>query len=165
MMEVMSLNNNEHLVRLNFFYNNIFGEDIDMDTFDHRLKLQKSIYILKSEGINFNYSFTWYIYGPYSSDLTHDGYSFVKNRDAISGLYSPQPKEQTLLTRIKKARMLFNDSDRAELIASFLYLKDNYGGKDIAEQQLKIRKPRFSSDGIRKIIEEWILLTKPVLSI
>lgn len=62
-------------------------------------------------------SFTWYIYGPYSSDLTRDGYSFVNNRPVISDdVYNPLPNEETILMRMKMARRLFNDSDKAELV-------------------------------------------------
>lgn len=38
----------ENVGRLNFFYKSIYGEDINMDSFNRRIKLQKLIYILKS---------------------------------------------------------------------------------------------------------------------
>jgi uncharacterized protein YwgA len=57
-----------------------------MGTFENRIKLQKLVYILKSLGVDFGYDFTWYIYGPYSSDLTHDGYLFTRNKNQINAL-------------------------------------------------------------------------------
>ena len=52
---------NSRLAHLNFFYKTIFGNDINMEYFDGRIKLQKLVYILKSEGIELGYDFTWYI--------------------------------------------------------------------------------------------------------
>jgi hypothetical protein len=150
----------ENLGRLNFFYKSIYGEDINMDSFNSRIKLQKLIYILKSEGINFNYDFTWYIYGPYSSALTRDGYSFVKDKDTN---YFPDRDEQNIITKMKKARTVLDDTNKAELIASFLYLKEKYGINTLAQEQLKIRKPYFSSD-IQRVVQEWDQLTNLISS-
>ena len=52
------------LSRLSFFYESIFENEVDMNSLDSRIKLQKLVYILKSEGVDFGYNFTWYIRGP-----------------------------------------------------------------------------------------------------
>lgn len=50
-------------------YNNF-----DMEYFSDRLKLQKVIYLLQQCGINLGYSFSFYIYGPYSTELARDAF-------------------------------------------------------------------------------------------
>ena len=50
--------------------------DFDMFSFDNRLRLQKFTYLLQhSTGINLDYDFNWYHYGPYSKQLTQDGFN------------------------------------------------------------------------------------------
>lgn len=150
------VNEREHLNRLNYFYHAILGQDISMSNFENRLKLQKLVYILRSEGLRFNYNFTWYIYGPYSSELTHDGYTFVRSAYYdTSSCYHPNHEDLDTINRITRARNILHESDSAELVASYLYLRDMYGSERIAEEQLMIRKPRFSQDHIQQVMREW----------
>lgn len=44
-----------------------------MDDFDDRLKLQKLIYILQSFGVYLGYDFSYYLRGPYCSNLAQTG--------------------------------------------------------------------------------------------
>jgi uncharacterized protein YwgA len=108
-----------------------------MSTFGSRIKLQKLVYILKSLGIHFGYDFTWYIYGPYSPDLTRDGYLFNRNKIQINVLIeSSLMSENERETLHKINRKIINNSDNAELIASYLYLKEKYGPR--AQEELMI---------------------------
>lgn len=50
------------------------GIELDLDDFDKRLILQKSIYLLQEAGVKLGYSYSWYLKGPYSSDLTSDAF-------------------------------------------------------------------------------------------
>lgn len=127
-----------------------------MNDFDSRLKLQKLIYILKSANINFPYNLTWYIYGPYSSELTRDGYAFARSINNIMADYNPSQEERRVVGQIGRARVILDDPDRAELVASFLYLTDRYESQDLAEEQLMIRKPRFSQVHIQQVMREWV---------
>lgn len=131
-----------------------------MTNFENRLKLQKLIYIMRSEGLRFNYNFTWYIYGPYSSELTRDGYSFVRSAHHNSSYYPLNREESDTIHRITRARNILRESDSAELVASYLYLQDIYESDRIAEEQLMIRKPRFSRDHIRQVMREWFSRTR-----
>jgi uncharacterized protein YwgA len=49
----------------------------DMSTFDERLALQKAIYLAQQTGVNLGYQFSWYLRGPYSTDLTSDTYASI----------------------------------------------------------------------------------------
>lgn len=51
-------------------YSNIYEENFNYDSLNHRIKLQKAIYILENSGISVgDYSFSWNKYGPYSLHL------------------------------------------------------------------------------------------------
>jgi uncharacterized protein YwgA len=153
----------ESLERLNFFYKSIYGEDINMRAgFDNRIKLQKLIYILQSEGVDFSYVFTWYIYGPYSSHLTCDGYRISDVGKNISNSYYPENNEAKIISRMKKAETIFKDAVKAETVASFRYLKykENYG--DMTQKELEIRKPYTGSE-IQQVAQEWYQLTNSIL--
>ncbi len=50
--------------------------------FDARIRIQKLVFFAKSLGADFSYSFSMYLHGPYSPDLTRDYYS-LKNEDFI----------------------------------------------------------------------------------
>lgn len=51
------------------------GMDPSMESFDERLILQKTIYLVQNMGIPLGYHFSWYIRGPYSRDLTADAFA------------------------------------------------------------------------------------------
>lgn len=45
-----------------------------LETFDDRLSLQKKVYLSQLTGADLGYRFGWYIYGPYSNELTADAF-------------------------------------------------------------------------------------------
>lgn len=49
----------------------------DLSTFDGRLALQKAVYLAQQMGVPFAYRFSWYLRGPYSSELTADAFGNV----------------------------------------------------------------------------------------
>jgi uncharacterized protein YwgA len=155
----------ENVKRLNFFYKTIYGENINMFAgLDYRIKLQKLIYILQSEGVNFGYDFTWYIYGPYASQLARDGYAFKKeetnSEEYITILTS---NEQNIIEKIRKGRDILEDADKAEIIASLLYLKERCKSDDVVKE-LTTRKPRFNINEIQRAAQGWNKLTNSALT-
>lgn len=60
---------------LNLVYKMVLDEDFEYGSFEKRLKLQKTVYLLENLGVNVgNYGFTWYKHGPYSQELQDDAY-------------------------------------------------------------------------------------------
>ncbi|MDR2869263.1 MAG: hypothetical protein LBV04_02325, partial [Deferribacteraceae bacterium] len=43
-----------------------------MDSMEQRILVQKKVYLAQAFGISFNYSYNWYLRGPYSKKLTSD---------------------------------------------------------------------------------------------
>ena len=143
---------NSTLERLNHFYNNIYGEDIKMSSLGLRIRLQKLIYILKAEGIAFNYDFMWYIYGPYSTALADDG--FLVQNGRIASHYQPTQHEKDIIEKMRRAQAILNDIDKTEMIASFLFLKKNYKTDNLALEVLESLKPRFKGK-TQYVLQEW----------
>jgi uncharacterized protein YwgA len=52
--------------------------------FDHRLKLQKYVYIARNLGFKAPYNYSLYIHGPYSSSLADDYYAIDDFKDKNS---------------------------------------------------------------------------------
>ena len=51
--------------------------NFDMSTFEGRLVLQKSVYLLQAYGIYLGYKFSWYVHGPYCPQLTRDAFELL----------------------------------------------------------------------------------------
>jgi uncharacterized protein YwgA len=58
-------------------------DSFNLCTFKGRLVLQKTVYLLQSYGLNLGYTFTWYLHGPYSPQLTKDAFRLQKIYDDI----------------------------------------------------------------------------------
>lgn len=50
-------------------------EDITIGSVKDRMRLQKAVYLSQIAGVPLGYSYSWYVKGPYSPDLTQDYYA------------------------------------------------------------------------------------------
>lgn len=69
----------------------------NVDKFQDRLVIQKTVYLLEMMGIKVGYPFSLYVRGPYSPSLTDDLYS---QKEAVNNLetdYSPNEEEKKQL--------------------------------------------------------------------
>jgi uncharacterized protein YwgA len=136
----------------------LFEKQIDMHTYDNRLILQKLVYLLQCRGIDLDYSFGWYIRGPYSAALAADGF-FLSDKKSIPT--SIPENEQEIVKEIKLA--LGNDikdGNKMEIIASLLFLKkENISLNDTELVALLLgRKPWLDT----KEIEENLIKLKGI---
>jgi uncharacterized protein YwgA len=70
----------------------------DVDKFQDRLVIQKTVCLLEMMGLDIGYHFSLYVRGPYSPSLTNDLYS---NRNEVNNLktnYSPDDEEKKKLS-------------------------------------------------------------------
>lgn len=76
----MSANENEKILALGGLLKRIgnFDSTTYESDFNSRLILQKTVYLMQEFGLNIGYSFSWYLHGPYSPNLTRDTYTMVK---------------------------------------------------------------------------------------
>ena len=54
-------------------YQELFEESFDYGRFDHRMNMQKAVYLLQEMGVPVgDYGFRWYLHGPYCQTLQDD---------------------------------------------------------------------------------------------
>lgn len=139
---------------------------LSVKTFDERLILQKSVYLLQSYGIQFGYRFRWYLRGPYSPDMTGDAFGILNE-----GEYATKELEGWVLdaTSAERARalrpLMVRDGEskaeqarRLELLASALFLYNtNQAPVEDAEKTsmiLKRNQKHFEANEVAKANEE-----------
>lgn len=98
-----------------------------METFGGRLMLQKTIYLMQSFDLYLGYTFSWYIRGPYCTELTRDGYAL---RDSYNTLPEGKFKDDNAEKRFKQFLKFISkhrtDPDWLEIIASIHFLRKVY---------------------------------------
>ena len=137
------------------------GTEASVDSFDSRIKLQKLVYLSDTFGIPLGFNFTWYVYGPYSPQLTKIMFDKEigdsNNIDEISNVKN---------TILKLKEFLGNDihsSDKLELITSLHYICTFYKD-DLNNSKSKIisilreEKPKFSKKLTTEYLEKVVTL-------
>ncbi len=134
----------------------ILGKDLDMDSFEDRIRLQKILYILERAGIRLGYSFGWHIRGPYSPHLADDGYAYKENKGKMAFSYAFGEGEKRIIARVQGISEYLETEEHSELLASLLYLSKRLEleGEKLKEE-LKVRKPRFSDAEIDEALSYW----------
>ena len=113
----------EDAVNLGMVVKNL--DNFDMSSFDGRLTLQKSVYLLQAFGVYLGYRFSWYIRGPYSTRLASAGF-------ALQGVYEDLPTGTFHSKQIQSRFRQFldfmgdkrHDPDRLEILASIHFLRN-----------------------------------------
>jgi uncharacterized protein YwgA len=98
--------------------------NFDLSTFEGRLVLQKTVYLLQCFGLYFGYKFSWYVHGPYSPDLTRDAFK-------IQPIYRKIPRAKFAKARTEERFRDFlrfigdkkNDADWLEQLACTHFLR------------------------------------------
>lgn len=94
--------------------------DFDKNRFNHRLKVQKYVFIAQKLGFATKYNYSLYIHGPYSSNLADDYYR-------INDFKNTEPVE--LDSRF--VRLVKNKSEEwLELASTILMIRGRYEGID-----------------------------------
>lgn len=132
--------------------------NLGLTTFDDRLTVQKSIYLIEELGLNLGYRFSWYLRGPYSPELTRDAFEVNEVESPVAEqakLFKLGRHSKNVLTKFKaladdlrpRDDMRGRQVDRAkwlEMLASVHYLARYSGvGNDFERlfNELTNRKP------------------------
>jgi len=135
-----------------------------MQTFSERKRVQKLVYLMKSFGIQLDYSFGWYLHGPYSPDLTRELYDNSQQAVASAEIRM-NPLETKRLDSLKDfLKEDIESSDSLELLVSLHYLlstgrEAGYNDKQIIEV-LKQKKPFFSDSEISRCHKKILRIMK-----
>ena len=140
-------------------------DNLDISIFEKRKILQKTIYILSKMGLDLGYHYNWYLYGPYSPSLTEDAYELANNKNYYDSEIEGYVFKDKIRQIIKKFNILFNerknDEDWLELVASLLFLEDNYKKKGEELKQLLLRKKSKFRDR-EQLVDEAIEFIKKI---
>lgn len=129
-------------------YREIYDEPFDYMKLDHRIELQKAVYLLENMGVQVgDYSFTWDKYGPYSLELDVDACNCSKKEElnVNFSLYAKNGFER--IRKYVSKGSVYSRTHWIECIASLHYLKNIFRIRDAKLlQELKIRKPYLSDE-------------------
>jgi len=120
--------------------------DFDKDSFVHRLKLQKYVFIAQKLGFHTNYNYSLYIHGPYSTSLADDYYS-IGNFDS----------EKPTRMKSKFVKITKNKSKKwLELAATIIMIKERHDtiNHNKLIDLVKSAKPLADKDYLLDIIRE-----------
>lgn len=103
------------------------GVGLNVDDFDSRLILQKSVYLLQSAKVHLGYQYRWYVRGPYCSALADDLFyldGFNTDEKAELATYHLDAKSQSNIERIRGlfAQPQGDLARHLELLASAMFL-------------------------------------------
>ena len=144
--------------RLKWFTRQILGKDIDMDSFDEKLIVQKAVHISQHLGMPWGYEFGWYVRGMYSSQLTVDLYG-LWNQDPQ---YEPTEKDRSILAKLKSSENILagtpmhnRPKDAYELVSTVIRAKRERGMKTDEEIKNYINqvKPWYTEEHIERALK------------
>ena len=162
----------ERILRLIVYFQEL-ERKIDLSTLSSRKISQKITYFIQEFGLNLNYVFNWYIYGPYSPELARESYEIYSTGDPLisyeNELPKLQPPEKEILKKIKnfldEIQILSAGKDEEywiELLSSVHYLYKHAYPKVTNPQEawsiLNSVKPlKFSKEDVKTA---WSILSK-----
>ncbi len=139
----------------------LFIKDIDnlnMDTFDGRLRFQKKVQLLQSFGFDLGYDYNWYLRGPYSPELTKDGFKLKNIINNIPKLVIEfaDDNDQHRYNRFKEfLKDKKNDQDKLEIAASITFLhNDEKLSKDSVLRLTEGKREHFTMKECEKIWDQ-----------
>lgn len=139
------------------------GKNLSMEEFEDRLEVQKIPYIAQSFGIDFGYSFSWYLKGPYSKAVTQDGYQIY---NMLKSGKTPNIQEDLANdSKVKAFHEIINpfknDPTWLEIAASLIYLRKNqYQDEPLTQivgfliEDMTCGYKNFDEDIVRNVISD-----------
>ena len=137
------------------------GINPKMTTFAERKKVQKLVYLMdKVFGMGFSFSYSWYLHGPYSSEVTKIVFDVIEGRQAVD--LNQEVLSDRDMARIDRLRSFLgkniDSNDKLELLVSLHFLIERSRNpklttKDVVDF-LKSKKPYFTDEEIAEAIDK-----------
>ena len=131
----------------------------DTSCFKNRKVAQKKVYLLQALELNMNYAFGWYLYGPYSPELTVDLYQKTALQYQAPETVAPNVLSDDEKVKLKDLDELLEGIDEKDLDKWLELLASLHMCQ--TKEKLKERKPNKFSDA--EIDAAWERLTKKQL--
>jgi uncharacterized protein YwgA len=138
----------------------VLGINPKMDTFAERKRVQKLVYLLdKVFGIGFNFSYNWYLHGPYSPEVTTLIFDVIERGQSIRS--DPDVLSLRDSKKIDQLKAFLGDdldsNDKLELLVSLHFLTQHLSDQNITQEDvvafLKTKKPYFTDEEIFEAID------------
>ncbi len=131
-----------------------------LESLDQRIQQQKALYLFQSCVADLDFSFNWYIYGPYSPDLTKVLFSIEQDREKVRaggvalGKIPNHIREplDALKNIIDDVPELLSKTHWLEALASVKFLKRRKKPADQIISKLSEDKPYLSDNVVRRAL-------------
>ena len=128
-----------------------------LESINDRILFQKKVYLAQDIGLPLGYGYSWYIHGPYSTDLTAVAYQIIPEGDTAIENHSLKEPYASMITRVNFLENVINDQNLTisvvqwyELIASIAYwYKRGYDTEEKAVEKIHATKPQFTEEQIK----------------
>src|SRR5689334_9264229 len=77
------------------------GLPADTGSLEDRVKLQKAVYLAQAAGLSLGYRYSWYVRGPYSTDLTKDYFALPTSLSSEDEGLKLSPAAMNAIARVK----------------------------------------------------------------
>lgn len=128
-----------------------------LESINDRILLQKKVYLAQDIGLPLGYGYSWYIHGPYSTDLTAVAYQIIPEGDTAIENHSLKEPYASMITKVNSLENAIDDKNLTisvvqwyELIASIAYwYKRGYSTEEKAVEKIRATKPQFTEEQIK----------------
>jgi uncharacterized protein YwgA len=136
-----------------------------MTTFAERKKVQKLLYLLdKVFGMHFDFSYSWYLHGPYSPEVTKLVFDVVEGRQSVDPNAAILSSEDN--AKIERLRSFLgrdmDSNDKLELLVSLHFLiqcsRNSKSTQDDVIEFLKSKKPYFTDEEMTQAMKRLQIL-------
>ena len=112
----------EKINKISTLFSKATGQELNMNTYDHRLMLQKLVYIVQEAGIKFGYSYNWYVKGPYCTELTRDSFEFFNHSQKIHKTTLTESENKLIESFKKYFKSDLKNDEKLELLGSLVFI-------------------------------------------
>lgn len=132
----------------------------DIENLNNRILLQKKVYLSQVFGLPLGYGYSWYIHGPYSTDLTTVAYECIPmGKECFNG-YTLSDNAKGIIDKVNdlekpiiEGDIILSSSSWYELLASIVYLNISGVKRDKLVDKLISIKPQFDKNQVDKAIK------------
>ena len=147
---------NRQPVDLGFVLRQFPHLEFGMHTFEHRLRLQKFVYLLQAFDVYLGYDYSWYLRGPYCSTLAASGFALTGFYDDIPAGAAMRFSTPSVHARFKRFKEFIDgrEGDNAflEMAASLHFLEGKGGlGREEALERVAKKRPEFTKEGSEEV--------------
>ena len=135
-----------------------------LETISDRILLQKKVFLAQDIGLPLGYGYSWYIHGPYSTDLTAVAYQVIpEGFEAIEQNSLKAPYDEminrvnSLETKIREYDIRIGVVQWYELLAFIAYwYKRGYTDEQQMISRIKETKPQFTEEQTKVAFSSYI---------